>query len=373
MLKCDIKKTIGPLQIDCKFTVNKRELLMILGASGCGKSTLLNLITGIKRPDDGVIALGDVPLYENKSDHVSIQNRRIGYIQQNSCLFPHMTVKENILYSVNKKDLKSEYETYKALVTLLGLESHENKYPTVLSGGQSQRVAIGRALMMKPNLLLWDEPFSALDHMIRNEMRSLVERVKKQLNIPMIFVTHDLDEAFQLSDSLAVMKDGEILQIGPRDKVFDNPLDRDSANILGVKNILEGHMVKNEKSFSSVKVGTVLLNCSNTNIQDENRDTSNPVYVGIRPEHILYVHVENQFSKDRDNQENNNNFDATILNIEKHIDSYKLKIMIKGIPQPLQMSIPRAISEKYSFEMGDVIQVLIKCEQIVLIITSQEV
>ncbi len=164
---------------------------------------------------------------------IPISHRHIGYIQQSGHLFPHLSVKENILYSISKKNRGSYDDKYKELLKLFELEGHENDYPHVLSGGQKQRVAIGRALMMEPKLMLWDEPFSALDHMNRGEMRELVIKVKHELGIPMIFVTHDLDEAFHLADDLAVMLNGQILQHGEKVDVLYNPKSKEVETVIG--------------------------------------------------------------------------------------------------------------------------------------------
>jgi len=234
MFKCDVTKEIGPITLSCDLKVENNRLLVILGPSGCGKSTLLNLITGIMEPDTGHISIGNVTAFnkENKLNQ-NISERHIGYIQQSGYLFPHMNVKQNILYSIPKKVRPEHDERYQDLMKLLNLEEHEMSYPNQLSGGQKQRVAIGRALMMSPRLMLWDEPFSALDHQIRKEMRTLVKKVKKELGIPMIFVTHDLDEAYDLADDLAVMDFGKILQNGDRSTVMSFPKTSRVQDIIG--------------------------------------------------------------------------------------------------------------------------------------------
>lgn len=234
MFKCSLQSKMGMLDISCGFEVEKNRLLVILGPSGCGKSTLLNLITGIKEPEGGSVAIDGRTLYDSEASiNQAIGERHIGYIQQSGYLFPHMTVKENMLYSIPKKNRAQYHDKYRELIQLLGIASHENAHPSELSGGQKQRVAIGRALMMEPKLMLWDEPFSALDHMIRREMRQLVAKVKGELGIPMVFVTHDLEEAFDLADDLAVMFKGEILQHGTKYDVLQNPVSEHVAELTG--------------------------------------------------------------------------------------------------------------------------------------------
>lgn len=236
MFRCQIEKTMGQLELDVQLEVRLGENLVIFGPSGCGKTTLLNLITGILTPDSGEIWIGKTCLYNRFTDkNMPIHNRHIGYIQQEAYLFPHLTVRDNILYSLIGKPTADDLKRYEYLIERMGIQSHVNEYPSALSGGQKQRTAICRALMMKPSFMLWDEPFSALDHSIRKEMRVLVERVKNELGIPMVFVTHDLEEAIELADVLAVMDAGQILQSGRTDQVLSKPIDERVHRILGLK------------------------------------------------------------------------------------------------------------------------------------------
>ncbi len=236
MFKCHIERKIGQLKLSAQLEVRLGETLVIFGPSGCGKTTLLNLITGILEPESGELWIGDTCLYSNSLNrNIPIQNRHIGYIQQEAYLFPHLTVKENILYSLSGKAADADLKRYAYLIKSMGIQSHVNEYPSALSGGQKQRTSVCRALMMKPSLMVWDEPFSALDHSIRKEMRTLVEHVKEELGIPMIFVTHDLEEATALADELAVMDAGHVLQSGRADRVLSEPVSERVREILGLK------------------------------------------------------------------------------------------------------------------------------------------
>lgn len=291
MLKCQIEKKIGPVMIDCNLEVQKNRLLCVLGPSGCGKTSLLNLLAGFKEPEQGEISLDGVVLYDEKNAiNQSINKRGIGYIQQEAYLFPHLSVKENMLYSIPKKDRTKYEQRYRQFIDMFNLKGHENERPGVLSGGQKQRVAIGRALMMSPKLLLWDEPFSALDHKIRKEMQDLVLAVKKSLGIPMIFVTHDLEEAFVLADDLAVMEDGKILQYGEKDHVLKAPVSgkvkgligkntKKSPFILGVsgysnsgKTRLMEHLISGLKK-AGYKVGTIKHHAGDFEIDTPGKDS----------------------------------------------------------------------------------------------------
>lgn len=238
MIECRFNKKIGEFYLDCALEVDKGEILVVLGPSGCGKTTLLDLISGKMRPDSGKLIIHNEIIFDDsRSIDKPVQMRRIGYIQQDSTLFPHMTVKENILYSVPKREWNKVSEKYKGLLELLELGDRENVSARSLSGGEKQRVAIGRALMMSPGLLLWDEPFSALDHVIRSAMQELVLEVKRETAAPMIFVTHDLNEAKTLADKLAVMEEGRILQIGSRQALTNDPVGSRVEEILGLKKV----------------------------------------------------------------------------------------------------------------------------------------
>ncbi len=366
MLSCQIKKTLGQLQMDCAFDVKKNELLVVLGPSGCGKSSLLNMITGMMDPDEGLILHDSKPFFASQGATLgtgpvneTIQKRKIGYIQQKSYLFPHMSVRDNILYAIPKRDHKKHQEAYESLLHLLGLEDLETAMPATLSGGQAQRVAIGRALMLEPAMILWDEPFSALDHMFREDMRQLVKSVQKRLQIPMVFVTHDLDEAYQLADTMAIMDQGKFLQVGTRDQVFGDPNAARTARMLGFSNMVSGVISQEGHDQVGVDIDGVqvkgLGQCASFKKGQE-------VMVGIRPEHVLYVRSD--WDDPLSGGESDNVFSATILDIASHMDHDKMRLKVAGIDSPLTMSIPRAITQRYDFHLGDVIDVLLKYKQV---------
>ncbi len=235
MFSCRLEKKIGMLELRCELEVPYGELLVVFGPSGCGKTTLMNLITGILRPDAGYIRVDDRVLYSGEGKlEMPINQRHIGYIQQGGYLFPHMSVKQNILYGVRGRPKLEDEKLYHELIETMGLKAHENTYPKVLSGGQRQRVAIARALMMRPALLLWDEPFSALDHNIRSQMRILVRQIKESFETPMVFVTHDIDEALELADRIALMDAGKFIQKASPSDLFSQCLSGRAGQIIGL-------------------------------------------------------------------------------------------------------------------------------------------
>lgn len=205
---------------DLNFKVNDGELLSILGKSGCGKTTLLKILIGIERPSSGSI------LKNNKNiTNYDISKRDMGIVFQNYALFPNMTVLENVSYALKNK-LKNKNEAIKQamdIISMVNLEEHVNKYPNELSGGQMQRVAIARTLALKPDVILFDEALSALDAENKIILRNKIRELNKKFNITMIFITHDQEEAFSISDRVMIMNDGSIEQIDEPSEIFKHP------------------------------------------------------------------------------------------------------------------------------------------------------
>src|SRR6266478_7370443 len=216
-----------------ELTVEDGELFTLLGPSGCGKTTLLRLLAGFYQPDAGQIRFGDrvvsgLPPYE----------RKIGMVFQNYALWPHMTVRANVAYGLRLRKLASaEIETRLAeglrKVNLVGLES---RYPGQLSGGQQQRVALARALVLNPDILLLDEPLSNLDAKIRVQVRAEIRKLQQELGITTVYVTHDQEEALSLADRVAVMRDGQVLQLAPPKTLYERPANRFVADFVGTNN-----------------------------------------------------------------------------------------------------------------------------------------
>ena len=218
-------------------TVADGELFTLLGPSGCGKTSLLRLLAGFYQPDTGTIRFGDrvvngLPPYE----------RRIGMVFQNYALWPHMTVADNIGYGLRLRklpppELQARLAEGLRKVNLIGFEA---RYPGQLSGGQQQRVALARALVLNPDILLLDEPLSNLDAKIRIQVRAEIRRLQQELRITTIYVTHDQEEALSLSDRVAVMRDGHVLQVGPPKELYERPRTRFVADFVGTNNLVPG-------------------------------------------------------------------------------------------------------------------------------------
>src|SRR5882672_11466850 len=233
------------------FHVAEGEALVLLGASGSGKTTILRIIAGLEQPYTGKIILHNKDVTE-----LPARERGVGVIFQSYALFPKMTVEKNIGYGlrIRHRRRKEVKKTVNELLELVQLEEHRKKYPSQLSGGQQQRVAIARTLAYNPEVLLFDEPFGALDTQTRMKLRREIRALLRKVNVPAIFITHDQEEALELGDRIAVINVGNIEQIGTPDEVYNNPATEYVATFLGAANILEG-VVRNDQ----VEIGSAVI------------------------------------------------------------------------------------------------------------------
>src|SRR5690625_286687 len=237
----NISKTFGDVKAVQNISINVQEgeLITFIGPSGCGKTTLLRTIAGFYKPTSGEIYLDG----ERITD-LPPEKRATGMVFQNYALFPHMTVFDNVAYGLHLRKVTKE-ETKKRVNEALAqvqLAGYENRKPSELSGGQQQRVAIARSLVLQPKVLLLDEPLSNLDAKLRMIMRDEIRRLKEELTLTIIFVTHDQEEALSISDRVMVLKDGSLQQLDKPDTVYHEPVNEFVANFVGYANLLPGHV-----------------------------------------------------------------------------------------------------------------------------------
>ena len=233
-----VKRFGGVTAVDrATLVIEDGELFTLLGPSGCGKTTLLRLLAGFYQPDAGDIRFGErvvsrLPPYE----------RNIGMVFQNYALWPHMTVRGNVAYGLKLRRLGAGETARRVAEGLakVNLTGFEDRYPGQLSGGQQQRVALARALVLNPDILLLDEPLSNLDAKIRVQVRAEIRKLQRELGITTVYVTHDQEEALSLSDRVAVMKDGRVLQVGAPRELYERPTTRFVADFVGTNNLLPG-------------------------------------------------------------------------------------------------------------------------------------
>jgi len=261
---------------DISLEVNDGEFVCFLGPSGCGKTTFLRAIAGLDIQTSGTVHQADTDI-----SALPPSERDFGIVFQSYALFPNMTVHQNVAFGLKMRKMPPKLidERVSEILKLVGLAEWERHYPSQLSGGQQQRVALGRAIAIKPNVLLLDEPLSALDAKIRIRLRTVIKKLQEELGVTMIYVTHDQEEALALSDRVAIMRDGEIRQIGSPWEIYKQPKTSFIAEFVGTSNFITG-----KKTNGKVQFGRLQLAVSNL---DETG--SETVYLAIRPENIELV------------------------------------------------------------------------------------
>lgn len=294
-----------PILKNINLEIEQGEFFTIIGPSGCGKTTLLRMIAGFISPDSGAIYLGD----ENIID-LPPNLRNVNTIFQKYALFPHLNVYDNVAFSLRLKkvDEKIVDEEVKKYLKLVGLEEHSQKKPNQLSGGQQQRVSIARALINKPGVLLLDEPLSALDAKLRQNLLIELDLIHDEVGITFIFITHDQQEALSISDRIAVMNKGEILQVGTPAEVYEAPANPFVADFLGENNFFGGKVIEiiddELAKIDADGLGEIIIE------QDRKVRVGDKVNISLRPEKI-------RLSKTK-----LNNTKKTVNSLAVYVDEY---------------------------------------------------
>jgi molybdate transport system ATP-binding protein len=285
-LKANFLKNLEHFNLELDFSLDEGKSLALFGRSGSGKSLTLRLIAGLLEPEKGYISLdSSVLLDTDQKINIPPQKRQVGFVFQNYALFPHLTVAENISYGVPKEQKTSREKIVQRLLSEMHLKQFVDRYPSQLSGGQQQRVALARTLAAQPKLLLLDEPFSALDTELRRELEELLIHFRETHNIPIILVTHNLEEAYRLCDILAIIDNGEILQMGNKDEIIRTPLNPDVAKKIGARNIWQGQIIARTDNGGVIEVPIL-----GKNLRADYLPATDSVWIGIRPaEAILWA------------------------------------------------------------------------------------
>ncbi len=342
----------SPIPLDASLDCENGEVLALVGPSGSGKSSILRCVAGLHKPEYGKVHCSDHVWFDSEQNiDISPQDRQVGMVFQHFALFPHLSVIENVMLPLQHlllSDRKRRAEEFLQRVNLKGLES---RLPSSLSGGQQQRVALARALARDPDVLLLDEPFSAVDHVTRRKLRMEAVKLTRNLNIPVILVTHDLDEACMLASQISVLHNGTILQNGTPDEVMKQPISATVARLIDMRNLFEGEIIRHDPDNNCTQLawagGTLETSCAPEFNIGENLDWC------ISPVEVL---LHRRVKPSRGIKEN-----PVRGHIEELVSIAGItNIIIKLIDKPaikLYMDLPQHVVRRNSLKVGEEIGV----------------
>ena len=289
MLAVRVRKVYGDFVLDVAWE-STAPVVALVGPSGSGKTLTLQCLAGLVRPDAGRMVVGDRPLFDSDAGiDVLPRRRRLGYVLQGYALFPHLTVDQNIAFGLRGQPRAEVAVRTRHIVEWLGLTGLEAKRPRELSGGQQQRVALGRALAVDPDLLLLDEPLSALDAALRRQLRDDLGRIVREWGKPTVVVTHDLSEAYQLSDHVVVYDHGEVVQSAAKAELFWQPASERVARVIGIPNLLRGTVIKATPDRIQLRWRGQILEAVNSPARSYLPPPETPLAFFVRPEYVRLI------------------------------------------------------------------------------------
>ncbi len=344
----------APIPLDAELECAPGELLALVGPSGSGKSTLLRCIAGLHTAADGAIRCNGETWFDAAAaiNH-PVQARRIGFVFQNYALFPHLTALENVAAALGGLTFAERTARAHELLTRVHLDGLAQRKPAALSGGQQQRVAVARALARDPAVLLLDEPFSAVDQVTRRKLQQELARLRAHLNIPMLLVTHDLDEARMLADRMVILHKGNTLQSGPPEQVLTQPDNAAIARLVGLQNLFEGTLVSEGDDLKLAWLGHRL---AVTRIAGAGGDR---VAWVIPPEGVL-LHRRERPSRG----EAENPVAGTVQDCLRLGPFTQIRLLPEGGGEPLAFSVPTHVAERNEIAPGAMARVTLLASSI---------
>ena len=346
-----------PLNID--FRADQSELVALVGPSGSGKSTILRAIAGLERPTDGRIEVAGQQWFDSKGGiFVSVRQRRVGMVFQSYALFPHLTALENVAEAITNQKGKEKIGIARKYLAQVNLEGLGERRPEQMSGGQRQRVAVARALARKPDVLLLDEPFSAVDKVTRTRLQRELVELRSSLSIPIILVTHDIEEAARLADRIAVLHEGHILQMDSHNRLSRFPANSSVARLVGIRNIFSGKIERVREDRRQIH-----LQWGKRSLETDYREAfiaGQPVTWCIQSDGIV-VHRRNRPSRG----EHENPVFGKVIEVFQFGQTTELTVDVSDPnAHPLHCSIPTHVAERNDIRVGADIGVSLKSDMI---------
>ncbi|MGA2158607.1 MAG: sulfate/molybdate ABC transporter ATP-binding protein [Dehalococcoidia bacterium] len=336
MLEVRIKRKLPGFSLDVNFSVDHQPL-SIMGPSGSGKTMTLQCIAGLLLPDEGYIRLNDKVLFDSANRISSPpQMRRVGFVFQNYALFPHFTVGQNIAYGLRQDHKGAAKQAISRLLDKLNIMGLEQRYPRQLSAGQQQRVAVARAIASDPDILLLDEPFSALDTTVRERLQFELKALPNFYKGTILFVTHDLAEAYSIGSKIAVYEAGHIAQFDDKERVIASPASRSVAKLTGVKNLFDGFVTDIKGQDVWIKVPALGIIFKAVPRNGSNLPINRRVTIGIRPEYIRLIDHPGE-----------NTLLSTLERVIEEVATIRYCFFVSetGAPIPLIMAVSRDLKE----------------------------
>lgn len=313
------------------------EFFSFLGPSGCGKTTTLRLIGGLETPDSGEIRINgervnELPPYE----------RNVSTVFQRLALFPHLTVRENLAFGlkIQRQSQRVIRDKVAKILELVHLPGLENRYPDQLSGGQQQRVALARSLVLEPAVLLLDEPLSALDRKLRKEMQIELRRIQREVGITFIYVTHDQKEAISMSDRIAIMKDGKLVQVGTPREIFERPRTAFVADFMGASNLFSGELIAQQGQLYLKTKSGLVIHLPNS---QEPLCADGPRLLALRPE-AIEIYPKNQ------DPPLENCFVGRVLNCSYLGEALEFEVLLNGMERVKVFAPSRSVATQIAID-----------------------
>ncbi len=362
MLEVTILRRLQGFTLDVGFATDS-QVLVLFGPSGSGKSMTLRCIAGIVRPDSGRIAIASRVLFDSETGvNLHPQERRAGYVPQRYALFPHLSVEENVAFGLPRMSKRERERHASELLNRMGLSGLARFSPQELSGGQQQRVALARAMAFRPDILLLDEPFGALDVATRNELRDSLLALKRETGVTIVIVTHDLGDAFLLGEKIVVLDNGQVMQDGSREDIFYRPATRRVAELVATRNVFRGQITATDHGLTEVRWKGVTLRVKEAPVGIAGNITD----FCIRPTQIMIKPPEVESYADRRNV-----FCGDIVDEIAGAETHRLFVRLKGSIDlyDLEIELPGYVYFRLSLDQNKEIEMSVRPEVIHLIPT----